>query len=108
MKPKIKRTDFGDCWFYNYSKYRFALYRYSDSLKSLYLANVEVFERYRNNGLGNLILRKADHYAKRKKASELFLKCETGCWVSGWYKRHGFKHFSDEENFEWLRKEIQY
>ena len=88
--PVIKKTEFGKCWYYNYREYRFALYRYSDNLKSLYLANVEVSERYRGKGLGNLILRKAEHYAKRKKASELFLKCEKGTWISEWYKRHGF------------------
>lgn len=101
--PRIKRTDFGKVWFYNYREYRFALYQYSDSPEKLYLSNVEVSEQFRGKGFGNLILRKAEHYAKRKKAFELFLKCEKESWVSEWYKRHGFKYFSVEDDFEWLR-----
>ena len=66
--PVIEKTAFGKCWYYNYSEYRFALYRYSDNLKSLYLANVEVSERYRGKGLGESDSRKSRTLHKEKES----------------------------------------
>ena len=66
--PVTKKTEFGKCWYYNYREYRFALYRYSDNLKSLYLANVEASERLQRQGLGESDSKKSRTLHKEKES----------------------------------------
>ena len=98
-------TDFGKVIFYNRKQYCFALYKYADESDILYLANVEVFEKFRGKGFGNNLLNEAKSESLRIGAKSLYLKCNPKLWVYDWYLRNGFKHLQyDKDNvFVWMR-----
>jgi len=108
MDIREEKTEWGVCYYYNGEHYEFALYYYDDDPKTAYLANVETDPEYRGNGLGNLILRRAELYAKRHKANVIYLKCLRSSWVCDWYKRHGYKYHSidKDKKYTWLKKPI--
>ena len=103
---KIEITDFGKVFYFNYVEYGFALYRYDDNLREIFLANVFVKENSRNKGLGNRILELAVLEAKKLKGEVLILKCDKNSWIHEWYLRKGFKDTSIEKEMVWMCKEL--
>ena len=89
--------------------YRFALYYYDDDPQSAYLANVDVYPKYKGKGYGNTILLEAEQYAKKHGAIIIYLRYLKTSWVGEWYKRHGYKYHgvdTEDDRYIWLKRII--
>lgn len=112
VTTRHEKTDFGDVWYISsmpQGVFRFAIYRYDDDLKTVYLSNVLVGREHRNHGWGNVILEYADRIAKRMNANTLCLKVKRDSSVHEWYGRHGYSDMEvdgEEPQFMWMAKRI--
>ena len=110
VAAKHEKTDFGDIWYMlSVPKdiFRFAIYRYNDDKKIVYLSNVFVSKEHRKQGLGNSILNTADKVAKKLKANTICLKVKQNTFAHEWYGRHGYSDLSideEESQFIWMAK----
>ena len=110
VTAKHEKTDFGDVWYMSSAPkdiFRFAIYRYNDDKKIVYLSNVFVSKEHRKQGLGNSILNIADKVANKLKANTICLKVKQNTFVHEWYGRHGYYDLSvDEEEPQiiWMTK----
>ena len=115
MKISVKqeKTDFGDVWYISSSPkgiFRFAIYRYDDDKKTIYLSNVFVDEERRKEGIGNSILNAADKIAKKMNADSICLKAKQDSFVHEWYKRHGYSDLcadDEDKDFMWMVKRFK-
>ena len=109
MNIREEKTEWGICYYYNTEAYRFALYYYDDDPQSAYLANVDVYPKYKGKGYGNTILLEAERYAKKHGAIIIYLKYLKTSWVGEWYKRHGYNYHgvdTEDDRYIWLKREI--
>ena len=107
IKIKEESTIFGKVWYISNSNFKFAIYRYDDDPKTIYLSNVFVNENSRKQGYGNQILDFVDGIAERFTANTIILKANKQDFVHNWYTRHGY--FDYEEDFDdyiWMKKTI--
>ena len=87
--------------------FRFAIYRYNDDKKIVYLSNVFVSKEHHKQGVGNSILNTADKVANKLKANTICLKVRQEIFVHEWYGRHGYSDLSideEESQFIWMAK----
>lgn len=104
-----ENTDFGTIRYYKGKYFRFAMYIYDDDDETIYLSNVYVDPIARGTNLGNRILKLADQEAKKYGADTIFLNVLKNSWVHGWYERHGFSDYGDNEEDEryiWMIKHV--
>lgn len=109
MKIREVKTSWGVRYYYDEKEYRFALYYYDDEPEAAYLANVDVYPKYRGKGLGNVILAEAEKYAKQHGADTIYLRYLKTSWVGDWYKKHGYKYYNvdtEDDNYIWLYRHI--
>lgn len=112
VATKHEKTNFGDVWYMSSVPkdiFRFAIYRYNDDKKIVYLSNVLVDKGHRKQGLGNNILNIADKVAKNLKANTICLKVKQNTFVHEWYGRHGYSDLSvdkEESQFIWMTKNM--
>ena len=107
MNIREEKTEWGICYYYSTEAYRFALYYYDDDPQSAYLANVDVYPKYK--GKGNTILLEAEQYAKKHGAIIIYLRYLKTSWVGEWYKRHGYKYHgvdTEDDRYIWLKRII--
>ena len=115
MKISVKheKTDFGDVWYISSSPkgiFRFAIYRYDDDKKTIYLSNVFVDKEHRKEGIGNAILNAADKIAKKMNADSICLKVKRDSFVYEWYKRYGYSDLcvdDEDKEFMWMVKRFK-
>ena len=110
---KQEKTGFGDVWYISSSPkciFRFAIYRYDDDKKTIYLSNVFVDEEHRREGFGNSILNVADKIAKKMNADSICLKVKRESFVHEWYKRYGYSDLcvdDEDKEFMWMVKRFK-
>ena len=115
MKISVKqeKTDFGDVWYISSNPkgiFRFAIYRYDDDKKTIYLSNVFVDKEHRKEGIGNAILNAADKIAKKMNADSICLKVKRDSFVYEWYKRYGYSDLcvdDEDKEFMWMVKRFK-
>ena len=115
MKISVKqeKTDFGNVWYISSNPkgiFRFAIYRYDDDKKTIYLSNVFVDEERRKEGIGNSILNATDKIAKKMNADSICLKVKRETFVHEWYKRHGYSDLctdDEDKDFMWMVKRFK-
>lgn len=72
------------------------------------LSNLNVADKFRNEGQGNDILDFAIHYAKNKGCEYLYLyTIDKDSWITKWYKRKGFIAYKEENNECYLYLKIK-
>lgn len=105
VEIKQEATIFGNVWYINNSKFKFAIYIYDDDQKTIYLSNVFVNENSRKQGYGNLILDFVDSIAEDFNANAILLKADKQEFVHDWYKRHGYIDYEEDfDNYIWMKK----
>lgn len=62
----------------------------TDEPSVAFLSHVSVYEPYRRQGLGNMLLRAAEEYARKRGAREICLWADPDEWPIEWYKRKGY------------------
>ena len=90
------------------------LYSYSDDERNGYVANVEVIERRRGQGVGReLLYRCLEACCKRFHFNNVYLKVECRSWMQEWYQRNGFVECGldlmypcEEENMIWMGRSV--
>ena len=115
MKISVKKekTDFGNVWYISSNPkgiFRFAIYRYDDDKKTIYLSNVFVDKEHRKEGIGNAILNAADKIAKKMNADSICLKVKRDSFVYEWYKRYGYSDLcvdDEDKEFMWMVKRFK-
>lgn len=111
MTYSIKETneDWGKVWYFKNKYSRFALYTYDDEPGTIYLANVYVYKRYRDNGYGNEILKYAEQFAVENNFSIIILKVIDNSFAYNWYIKHGYQFLENDDtetltSYVWLIK----
>lgn len=104
---KVRKTDFGYVYDFDFKYGSFCLYCYNDDNESVFLSNLRVSWCYRKRGLGTYLLRLAVNYfgplLKRKK---LYLLVQKDSWMSEWYRKFGFHFFEGDDCNEWLEIDV--
>ena len=107
----VNYTQWGIIRYYTeWSRFRFAMYKYDDNEIVEYLSNVYVEKQYRRKGFGNGILKLAEEEAISRGAKYLILRALRGSWMRDWYERHGYKGYQIDGDFTeyiWMKKELQ-
>ena len=68
---------------------------------------LSVAKRYRNQGLGDILLIEAQNLAKKLRLKEVYLTTEKNSFTFEWYKRKGFvKDNYRNKNLYRLRKRV--
>ena len=109
MSITINKEDaiFGSVYYFNSEYFKFAIYKYDDDPKTIYLSNVFVNEDNRNQGCGNYILKIADLVAEGFDANTIVLKANKREFVHDWYKRYGYVDYEEDfDDYIWMKKEI--
>lgn len=94
-------------WKDKHSQCYFDIIFSDDNKDNLYLFNIYVPEKYRNNGFADEILQFVLDYARKENFKYIFLTVEINTWQMYWLERKGFsfiKHNGDD--YVWLRKEV--
>lgn len=93
--------------------YKFSLYWYNDDKEVIYLSDVQVYKKYRGNGLGNILLRHVEYEIdiinSRIPFKYLILKATNKSFVFDWYQRNGFEVYNSVDYtpyYFWLRKRL--
>lgn len=108
-----RTTKWGEVWHVKDTEehaFRFAIYRYFDDDSTIYLSNVFVNEKFRQQGLGNKILEMADESAKRLGAFAIILKVLDNSFAKSWYERHGYtehSRFKNQKGYVWMIKVVK-
>lgn len=105
MDMAIETTEWGKIYYYTDEQYRFALYMYDDDKDNIYLANFDVKREYRNQGIGNRVLKLVVKESISHNAKAILLKCLKSSWVYDWYVRNGYESYcpDDNLNYVWLK-----
>ncbi len=107
-KENPKSTDWNEDYREEYLRTRFAFYTYKDENDVLYLSNVFVEETSRNKGFGTKILAAAEKVAETIGATNILLKVKQNSPANTWYRKHGYKFMALEEDYDWLKKTLEY
>ena len=113
VETTYKTKKWGEVWHIKDSEensFRFAIYRYFDDNTTIYLSNVFVNEKFRQQGLGNKILEMTDELARRFGASYIILKVLDNSFAKSWYERHGYVEHSKPKNqkgYIWMIKNVK-
>ena len=106
---KSVNTEFGVCQYYESDVGRFAMYSYADDRHTVYIANVEIYTKYRGCGFGNEMISFALSTAKKLDYRLIRLMVKSESWMHCWYKRFGFhdiKHDLNDLTYVWMQKEV--
>lgn len=111
MKIVEEYTNWGVIFDYLCDECSFSLHRYDVDSSTFYLSSVHVKPEFREQGIGNSILDKAEKdVIEFYKADTLALKCHKESWMHKWYERHGYKDMCEDEwndNFVWMYKNLK-
>lgn len=78
-----------------------------DEQEYIYLDDFSVSEKFRQNGIGNALLKEAEEYGKSAKVSASLLHVEkSNDRAFNFYKRNGYSVFEDQDNRLLLIKEF--
>lgn len=85
----------------------FRQFYFKDDESRMFISDVSVDCVYRNNGLGNQILRLHHEYCRMNKFQYSLLWVDKDSWMEKWYMRNGYIfHEEKSETENWLIKEI--
>ena len=62
------------------------------------LSELSVSSNFRNKGLGTKMQELREQLGVSLGCTESYLWVEKGSWMEGWYKRRGYKYFSDHKD----------
>ncbi|MGE5317670.1 MAG: GNAT family N-acetyltransferase [Chloroflexota bacterium] len=74
-----------------------------------YIANLEVKERYRNKGIGKLLVKACEDIAIKRGATKMLLKVKKHSWVREWYRKLYYEHYINDQftDYEWMCKDFE-
>jgi len=89
------------------NKAKASIYRYNDDSSSVYFANLYVSKKYRNNGIGNNLLKILEQIGESLNANNCYLLVEKESWKHNWYRSSGYSDFKEQEKFTWMEKHLK-
>ena len=80
--------------------------QYENDSNIAYVKGLSVAKRYKNNGLGTVLMSLCEECARKKGKAFMQLCCHKGKdWLYEWYKKQGYETFSwDDKEFVMVKK----
>lgn len=85
-----------------------SLYFYNDDNESIYISNLIVKNKFRNNKLGTKLLELTENIGILLNAINAYLWVDKNSWLHDWYKRKGYSDFQKHERdgYVWMKKQL--
>ena len=84
-----------------------AVYAYEDDSSTMYLANLQVHQRLRHQGLGREMLTQGEKFAAENGATSVDLLALEKAWMHKWYARCGYVDLKkDNSGYVWMTKKL--